>query len=74
MKLLSDEQLDQILELSREGKPIMGTAIFKMCYDLKNLRLILRRIIETEEDKGLFGNYKRQRQIDKIIEEIKRLV
>jgi len=51
MKLLSDEQLDQIMDVSLKGTPIVGTAIHKLCTDLKMLRGLIVRLIEHKDDK-----------------------
>tara|TARA_R110000824_G_scaffold177357_4_gene356701 strand:+ start:1067 stop:1291 length:225 start_codon:yes stop_codon:yes gene_type:complete len=74
MRLLSDKQLEQLLEVSRSGKPVTGSVIFKLAYDIKSLRALLVRLVKAKERSGLFSGIRSQRDIDKVIEEIKEIL
>jgi hypothetical protein len=51
MRILNDAQIEQLLEVTRKGNPISGTALYKIATDLKRLRGLVVRLVENKEDK-----------------------
>tara|TARA_A100001201_G_scaffold131112_2_gene117174 strand:- start:1321 stop:1518 length:198 start_codon:yes stop_codon:yes gene_type:complete len=60
MKILNEAQIEQLLEVTRKGNPVAGTALFKIATDLRRLRRFVVRLVENKDD---------QEEIDKIVEE-----
>jgi hypothetical protein len=60
MRVLNDAQIEQLLEVTRKGNPVAGTALYKIATDLKRLRGLIVRLIENHEDKE---------EVEKIIKE-----
>lgn len=74
MRLLNDDQLEQLMEITRKGKPITGSVLFKLAHDIKNLRVLLGRLVRAKQKSGLFSGLRSQKEIDKVIEEIKKIL
>jgi hypothetical protein len=60
MRVLNDAQIEQLLEVTRKGNPVAGTALYKIATDLKRLRGLIVRLIENHEDKE---------EVEKIVKE-----
>lgn len=74
MRLLNDKQLEQLMEITRKGKPVTGSVLFKLVYDIKTLRVLLERLVRAKQKSGLFSGHKSQKEIDRVIEEIKEIL
>ncbi len=60
MRVLNEAQIEQLLEVTRKGTPVAGTALFKIATDLKRLRSLIVRLVESHEDKE---------EVEKIVKE-----
>tara|TARA_B100000519_G_C13955013_1_gene302536 strand:- start:253 stop:450 length:198 start_codon:yes stop_codon:yes gene_type:complete len=60
MRVLNDAQIEQLLEVTRKGNPIAGTALYKIATDLKRLRGLIVRLVDSHEDKE---------EVEKIVKE-----
>ena len=60
MRVLNDAQIDQLLEVTRKGNPIAGTALYKIATDLKRLRGLIVRLVENHED---------EKEVEQIVKE-----
>ena len=60
MKILNEAQIEQLLEVTRKGNPVAGTALFKLATALRRLRRFVVRVVENKDN---------QEEIDKIVEE-----
>ena len=71
MRLLNEEQLEQILEITRKGNAVEGSVLYKLAFDIKKVRSLMLRLVETKNNKGgLFSNRSFCKESKKIIEEI----
>lgn len=60
MRVLNDAQIEQLLEVTRKGNPIAGTALYKIATDLKRLRGLIVRLVENHED---------EKEVEQIVKE-----
>tara|TARA_R110000824_G_scaffold316446_3_gene503666 strand:- start:879 stop:1076 length:198 start_codon:yes stop_codon:yes gene_type:complete len=60
MRVLNDAQIEQLLEVTRKGNPVAGTALYKIATDLKRLRGLIVRLVESHED---------EEEVEKIVKE-----
>mgnify|MGYP003121478384 CR=1 FL=1 len=75
MRLLKDEQLDKLLEITRQGKAVEGTVLYKLAYDIKKLRGLIALLVEVKDkNNGLFSNRSFCKESKKIIEELEDLL
>ena len=71
MRLLNEEQLEQLLEITRKGKAVEGTVLYKLAFDIKKVRSLMLQLVETKnKNKGFFSNRSFCKESKKIIEEI----
>ena len=74
MRLLNDQQLEQLLEVTRKGTPIEGSVLYKLCFDIKNLRAKIRELCEARNSKGVFSRYKSNKKIRFIIKQLEEML
>jgi len=60
MRVLNDAQIEQLLEVTRKGNPVAGTALYKIATDLKRLRGLIVRLVENHED---------EKEVEQIVKE-----
>ena len=60
MRVLNDAQIEQLLEVTRKRTPMAGTALYKIATDLKRLRGLIVRLVDSHEDKE---------EVEKIVKE-----
>jgi len=74
MRMLNEEQIDQLLEVTRKGNAVQGSVLFKLAHDIKKARQIFVRLAEADKKRGMFFNQKFNREVRKIIEDAKELL
>tara|TARA_Y100000310_G_scaffold334342_1_gene413930 strand:+ start:774 stop:998 length:225 start_codon:yes stop_codon:yes gene_type:complete len=74
MRLLNDEQIDKLLEVTRKGNAVQGSVLFKLAHDIKKARQIFVRLVEADKKRGVFFNQKFNREVRKIIEDAEELL
>jgi|TARA_R110000765_G_scaffold142217_1_gene243356 uncharacterized protein YfkK (UPF0435 family) len=71
MRLLNEEQLEQILEITRKGNAVEGTVLYKLAFDIKRVRSLMLQLVEAKSrNRGFFSNKSFCKESKKIIEEI----
>jgi len=75
MRLLKEEQLDSLLEITRKGNAVQGTVLYKLAYDLKKLRTLMQKLVEVKDkNKGRLFRSSFKKEAIKIIEDIEDLL
>ena len=62
LKILKDDRIEQLLEITRKGTPVEGTVLYKIATDLKRLKGYVKRLVADPDDK---------KEIKKIVAEAK---
>jgi len=75
MRLLKEEQLEQLLEITRNGNAVQGTVLYKLAHDIKRLRSIMESLVEVrDKNKGKVFGGSFKKEVIQIIEDIEDLL
>ena len=74
MRLLNNDQIDQLLEITRKGNAVQGSVLYKLAYDAKTTRDIFTRLIGAHKKRGFFSDYRFNKAVKNIMKEIQELL